>query len=546
MKSNYINEYYGKILSGEIAAGEYIREIYGIICAKIASGEYVFDVKRAEKTVRFIENYCRLSKGSNGLIKLELWQKATLSCIFALLDRNGLRVYREVFIIIGKKNGKSTLAAAIIAYIAFLDGEYGNEIYCLATKKDQADIVIDRFTSMIKQDDELSVKAKISSKNIYIEESNTVIASLPATPESLDGPDPNLIICDEIAAWEGEKGLRMYELIKKSFVSRREPLLISITHAGYVNDGIYDELVKRGTSVLKGHSRESSFLPLMYVIDDAEKWDDPEELKKSNPNMGVSVLTRNIREDINTAYGSEPAKKEFIIKTCNIKQSPITAWLDYETVTSARCDAKLEDFRKCHCLGGVDLSQTTDLTAASTLIEKAGIIFAFVKFFIPESKLATIRREFTHFDKQLELGNVMISGKNCVEYTDITKWYCGLRDKYSLYYKYIGYDRNSANYFAQELKSNGFLMYDVWQGYILHPVLMEFETLLKDGKLKLCNNGLLEMNIHNVALKADYDSRRFKPVKISQTARIDGAMSVIDALAVRQKMWDEIKFIIKN
>lgn len=359
---NYIFEYYAKINSGKIIAGEWIKKIFEIITTWLQKQEYFFDAKEANKAIKFIENFCHHSQGRNDLLKLELWQKAIISTMFGIVDEEKIRVFREVFIVIGRKNGKSLFASAIIAYMAYLEPEYGQEIYCLAPKMEQAAKVYDGFYQMIKAEDELDELAKKRRSDIYIEESNTIIKPLAFNAKKSDGFNPQLVVCDEMAAWSGDGGLKQYEVMKSALGARRQPMILSISTAGYVNDSIYDELMKRSTSFLKGNSKEHRLLPFLYIIDDIEKWNDIEELKKANPNMGVSVKESFFLDEIAIAEGSLSKKAEFLTKYCNVKQNSSIAWLEYQTVDKAEVIKTLEDFRECYAVGGIDLSQTTDLT----------------------------------------------------------------------------------------------------------------------------------------------------------------------------------------
>ena len=191
---NYIYEYHAKITSGEIIAGKWIKKIYEIIINGLQKQEYFFNAKAANKAIRFIENFCHHSKGRNDLIKLELWQKAIVSVIFGIQDAEKIRIFREIFIVIGRKNGKSLFASAIIAYMAYLEPEYGQEIYCLAPKLDQAALVYDGFYQMVQAEDELAELAKKRRSDIYIAESNTVIKPIAFNAKKSDGFNPQLVV----------------------------------------------------------------------------------------------------------------------------------------------------------------------------------------------------------------------------------------------------------------------------------------------------------------------------------------------------------------
>lgn len=544
---NYIYEYYKKISSGEIIAGELIKAIYKIITDRLEKQEYFFNAKAANKAINFIENFCHHSKGRNDLLKLELWQKAMISVIFGIQDEEKIRIFREIFIVIGRKNGKSLFAAAIIAYMAYMEQEYGQEIYCLAPKLDQANIVYDGFYQMVRAEEELEELAKKRRSDIYITETNTSIKPIAFNAKKSDGLNPKLSICDEIAAWGGDAGLKQYEVMKSALGARRQPMILSISTAGYINDSIYDELMKRSTSFLKGSSKEQRLLPFLYMIDDVERWNDIEELKKANPNMGVSVQESFFVDEIAIAENSLSKRAEFLTKYCNIKQNSSVAWLEYDIVNGAGVEKTLEDFRDCYAVGGIDLSQTTDLTAASVVIEKGGVLYSFTQFFMPRDRVESLQAtDGVPYDIFVKKGLITLSGENYVDYHDVYNWFIMLLEVYGIRPLKIGYDRYSAQYLVNDMKNYGFHMDDVHQGENLTPVIREFEGIIKDGNFKIADNSLQKTHFLNVALKHNMETRKFRPVKIEQRAHIDGFVSVIDAMTVRQKYWEECGELLKN
>ncbi len=302
--ANYIQEYYYRIQKGEIVVGQWIRLLYEKITAGLRDGLFYFDDRKANRAIMFIESFCRHCEGRNDLIKLELWQKATVCLMFGIVDEDGLRIFREVFLVMGRKNGKSLFASACIAYMDYLDGEYGAKIYCLAPKLEQAAIVYDNFYRMITQEPELAELAQKRRSDIYIETTNSSVKPLAFNAKKSDGFNPHFTVCDEIASWPAEQGLKQYEVMKSALGARKQPMILSISTAGYVNDGPYDELMMRSTAWLLGNSEERRLLPIIYMIDDVSKWDDIEELKKAYPNMGVSVSADFFLEEIAIARNS--------------------------------------------------------------------------------------------------------------------------------------------------------------------------------------------------------------------------------------------------
>lgn len=548
MNKHYIFEYYQKISNDEIRVGKWVKKAYEKIIEGLENKSFYFDAKKANKAIKFIENFCHHSKGRTDLVKLELWQKALVSAIFGIVREDSLRQFREVVIIIGRKNGKSLLASAIMAYVAFLDKEYGAEIYCLAPKLDQANIVFDAFYQTISKEKELQELCKKRRTDIYIDKTNTIIKPLAFSEKKSDGLNPHLVVNDEIAAWSGQNGLKMYEVMTSALGSRTQPIILSISTSGYINDSIYDELIARSTSWLNGSSQETQLLPLLYMIDNVDQWDSIEELEKSNPNLGVSVKRDYLLEQIRIAKGSLSKRAEFLTKFCNIKQNSSQAWLTYELVDKAcQKEFKLEDFRKTYGVGGIDLSQTTDLTCACIVIEREGHEYIFSQFFMPRNRLNDlIELDKIPYDIFVKQGLITLSGDNYVDYKDVKAWFDMLKKEYRIYTTKIGYDRYSSQYLVDEMSSKGYQMDDVIQGWNLAPIIREFEGKLKDGTIHIGQNNLLKSHLLNVALKFESDNQKFKPVKLRAADHIDGFVSIIDALTVKAKWFNEIKFLVQN
>lgn len=546
--ANYIQEYYHNIQTGEIVVGKWVKILYEKITAGLRDGLFYFDSKKANRAIEFIETFCHHCEGRNDLIKLELWQKATVCLMFGIVDEDGLRIFREVFLVMGRKNGKSLFASACIAYMDYLDGEYGAKIYCLAPKLEQAAIVYDNFYRMIMQEPELAELAQKRRSDIYIEETNSSVKPLAFNAKKSDGFNPHMTVCDEIASWPAEQGLKQYEVMKSALGARKQPMILSISTAGYVNDGPYDELLTRSTAYLLGNSEERRLLPILYIIDDEQKWDDITELKKANPNMGVSVSEDFFIEEIAIARNSMSKLAEFKTKYCNIKQNSTQAWIPYDVVDSVSQETySLEDFRSSYCVGGIDLSQTTDLTACCVVIERAGKLYTFARFFMPENKIDELQAsEGVPYRLYVSQGLIQPSGDNFVDYNDCFEWFKMLVEEYEILPLQVGYDRYSAQYLIQQMAQYGFHMDDVFQGENLTPVIHEMDGLLRDQTLLLGGNNLLKAHFLNMAIKQNEETRKIRPVKIEPRCHIDGFVAVADALTVRQKWYDSIGDQLRN
>lgn len=550
MKDNPIYEYYQKIVDGSAVVGKWVRLIYELIIAGLENGKFFYSPKKTKAAILFIENFCHHHEGhlAPGRVKLELWQKAAIALIFGILDADGLRQFREVFLIVARKNGKTLFAAAIAEYCTFLDGEYGGRIYFAAPKLEQAALCFEAYHQMILQEPELDQMAQKRRTDIYISQNNTTAKPLAFSAKKSDGLNISLAIADEIASWQGDQGLKFYEVIKSSFGARKQPLLLAMSTAGYVNDGIFDELMKRSTRFLLGESKESRLLPILYMIDDPNKWNSINELKKSNPNLGVSVSVDYMLEEIAIAEGSLSKKAEFMCKYCNIKQNSSLAWLPAQAVEGITGEAiKLEDFRECYAVAGLDLSQTVDLTSACVVIEKDGVLNVVSHFWMPAEKLEeAIERDGVPYNIYLQQGDLTLSGDNFVDYHDVFQWFRDLIEKYHIYPLKVGYDRYSAQYLIQDLTNYGFQCDDVFQGENLWSTLQEMEGLIRDKRLQIGDNNLLKAHLLNSAIKMNTERGRGRLVKINATSRIDGTAALSDAMCVRQKWFAEIGQQLKN
>lgn len=550
---NYILTYYQQLKDGRAQAGKWVHLLYEYIIQGLERGLFWYDGRKANSKIRFIEAHTHHVKGKLApkKIKLELWQKAALAVMFGIVDKDGLRQFREVVWVMGRKQGKSTIAAGVIEAMLYDDGEYGADVFCCAPKVDQADIVYEAFWQSVLLDKELSEKTKPRKGYKYVPETNSSIKKIPFKAKTSDGYNPHLAVCDEISAWEGDKGLKQYEVLASALGSREQPMLFSITTSGYANDGIYDELVKRGTRVLLGDSKETRLLPILYMIDDVTKWNDINEIAKACPNLGVSVSVDFMLEEIAKAEGSLSKKAEFLCKYCCIKQNSSLAFLSAQDVEKACGDpVRLEDLRGSYCVAGLDLSQTTDLTAACVVIEKGGKLNTFAHFWMPAERIdEATERDGVPYWAYVKRGFLSPSGENFVDYHDVGQWFRELVEKYEIYPLKVGYDRYSSQYLCGpngEMAQYGFHMDDVYQGDNLWPVLQEMEGLIKDGRINIGDNQLLKMHLLNSAVKMNTERGRGRLIKINQTSRIDGTAALLDALCVRQKWFGEIGTQLAN
>lgn len=566
---NFILSYYQGMKDGTIVVGQWVMLLYELIIQGLQDKRWFYDHKKALKAIKYFEKHVFHVEGplAPKVVKLELWQKALLSLIYGIVDENGKRQFREIFLLIARKNGKSIIASGISKYHFENGDEYGAKIYNLAPKLDQADIVYNNTWQMIMLDPDYKKKKAMIDEarqarqkiddsflqrhrmtDLYYPEFNSTIKKIAFSAKKSDGFNPSVCICDELASWEGDRGLKQYDVMKSGMGARSEPIMFSCTTAGYINDSIFDELMRRATRFLLGDSKENRLLPVLYMIDDVEKWNDLNELKKSNPNLGVSISYDYMLEEIAIAEGSLPKKNEFMVKYCNIKQNSSLAWLSTKTVEKCiNKPLRAEDLVHSYAVAGIDLSQTTDLTCALVLVERDGIINVLPKFWLPKNKLEdAIARDNLPYELYIQKGWLELSGEEFVDYHDCYNWIVEMVEKYQILPQVVGYDRYSSQYLIQDMKTYGFVTDDVYQGDNLWGVLQEMEGLLKEGRINIGDNDLMKIHLLNAGIKMNKERGRGKLIKLNASAHIDGCAALADALCVRQKHYSEIGERLKN
>ena len=361
--------------------------------------------------------------------------------------------------------------------------------------------------------------------------------------------NPLLTVCDEIASWVGDPGLKQYEVLKSALGARRQPMILSISTAGYARNGIFDEIFRRSTAVIMGTSRETRLAPFLYQIDDVDKWNDINELKKANPNLGVSLSVDYLLEEIAVAEGSLSRKVEFMTKMANVPQNSSQAWLTAQDVKKCFGDSMtLEDLRHSYALGGIDLSLAVDLTAAVICVEKDGITWFFTQFFMPENKVQeATARDGLPYDIYRKRGLLTVCGENTVDYHAVHEWFQMLEREYEILPLKVGYDRYSAAYLVQDMEQDGFSMESVSQGSNLTGVLIDMEGMIKDGRLRCGNdNDLMKIHMLDAALKFEDGTNRRRLVKMSSNAHIDGMAALSDAICMRHNYYEELVGQLSN
>ena len=551
-----ILQYWNEIDTGGVNVGKWIRLLYEVILQGLQDGEWFYNHRLAMNALNFIERFCHHYKGKLAprRIRLSLWERSSISLIFGIVDASGKRQFTEVFWLIGRKMGKTLLAAAIATYMTYAAGEYGSEIYFLAPKLDQADLCYSAAEFNVHAEPELDAITKSTKyRGLVIQETNSFLRKIAFSSKKSDGYNPQFYCADEIFSWPGIAGLRQWEVMASGTGAREEPLGMAIGSGGYENEGIGDELMKRSTGFLMGNSRERHILPIIYMIDDPERWDDIEELEKSLPGLGESVTREFIQQQIDIAHESVSKAVEFRVKYCGIKQSLSTAWLKAEHINRAfGYRRQLGEFRNYYCVAGIDLSQTTDLTSACIIVEEDGILWIHSHFWLPAARLEEAsRRDNIPYEIYIKKGFLSLSGEEFINSDDVVAWMMQLIRDYRIYPLQTGYDRWSAQEMVQKLEKRSFHMESVTQGFNLNNVEDTFEGMLREGRIRdMDDNDLLKIHMADSAQQQESNTENAHPrkklVKLSSRAHVDGMAAILDAMAMRLFKWSELGSRLEN
>ncbi|MCC2412609.1 MULTISPECIES: terminase large subunit [Bacillus cereus group] len=544
---NPIIEYYNKIESGEEVVGFKVKRIYKKLVDDIfdQGSVYEYSSKKANHAMEFIENFCKHSKGkwAGQPIDLELWQKAFIAALFGFIHKiEGTRKYREAFLVVARKNGKSTLSSGICLYLQVADGEGGAEVYAVATKEKQAKIVWSEAKRMVKKSPVLSKRIKTLVKELNADFNDSTFQPVGSDSDTLDGLNVHGASLDEIHAW---KDKNLYDVIVDGTSAREQPLILMITTAGTVRESVYDMKYEESERFLLSLDDEKeytdpTFLPVIYELDNRKEWTDPKCWKKANPGLGTIKKVDNLETKVKKAQANPLLVKNLLTKDFNIRETSSEAWLTFEQLNNKQTFDVME-LKPKYGIGGTDLSETTDLTAAKVIfmVQDDPNVYVLQMYWLPEELLEQRSKEDKiPYDLWHEAGLLRTTPGNSVHAKFVTEWFLEVRDEYGIYLPWIGYDRWSAKYWVEEM-----------QGYFgkeaMVPVAQGKQTLsmpmkllgadLEAKRIIYNNNPVDKWCLSNTAIDVD-KNLNIQPNKTNnQRRRIDGTAALLDAYVVLQE-----------
>jgi len=530
---DYVTQYLEAIKAGKCIVSKRTRRQYEKLVDDINNpkGGYVFDQKKAEKPIAFIERFCKHSKGewAGQPLKLQLFQKAFISALFGFVDaKTGYRKYRETLFYVSRKNGKSVMLSGLALYMLIADNEAGAEVYSVASKKDQAKIIYEETYNMIRQSPDLLQVVKKRKSDLYFSLTFSKFAPLGKNSDTLDGLNSHLVIIDEL---HSIKDRNLYEVMKQSQSARRQPLLVMITTAGTIRECIFDDMYKYACGVCDGTIDDPHFLPLIYELDSKEEWLDPMKWEKANPGLNTIKKLDDLISKVERAKQSPRDLTGVLVKDFNVIQTVASTWLTFDDAVNPETFS-LEAFKGYYCIGGADLSRTSDLTAATLLfMDKQEKRYVTQMYFLPKDNFEQrVHDEKIPYDKWLEAGLLRLCEGNSINYSDVTAWFMEMVEKYDVTPAWIYYDPYSAAYWVQEMQSNGFNMVKCYQGTkTLSLPMQQLGADLAAKKVNYNANPLLLWCITNTGVKTDVNGN-IQPIKAtSPKYRIDGLASLLDS-----------------
>lgn len=509
---------------------------------------YIFDEKKSLRCIHFIEKYCKQSKGrwAGKPLKLELFQKAMLQSLFGFVDKDtGLRKYKKVIFFVARKNGKSVLDSAIATYMLTKDNEGGAEIYSVATKREQSKIVWEESKRMIKKSPILAKRIRCLIGGIYYDANDSYFRALASDSNSLDGLNAHLVIADEVHAW---KDKNLLDVMYDSMSARTQPILLETSTMGTIRQNVFDIEYDYASQVIDGTIQDETLLPIIYELDDEKEWTNEECWYKANPALGSIKSIKDLREKVERAKANPIELVNLLCKDFNIRQNTINAWLTFDDLNNEKI---YNDWKDTYCIAGVDLSSTTDLTAATLLGVKNGEIRVKQMYWIPTNLLEKkVKEDRIPYDKWIKAGWLRLSGDSKIDYHDVTQWFLDEVKENDLRPLYVGYDSWNAEYWKIEMAGLGFNMVEVRQGSrTMSSPMKIMKADLIDKKINYNNNPILKWCLSNTTIKMD-SNENIQPDKEKSRQRIDGAVSLIDAYCIfvdkRQEYLNYINEEVQN
>ena len=499
-----------------------------------------YDEDKADRAVMFIENL-RHTKGKWAGKRFWLlpWQEQIIRDVFGVVKEDGKRQFRTAYIEIGKKNGKSELAAAVALYLLYADNEPSAEVYGAAADRQQASIVFDVANQMVQMTPALMKRSKVmgATKRIVNYNNQGFYQVLSAEVGTKHGLNVSGLVLDEVHAQPNRK---LYDVLTKgSGDAREQPLFFLITTAGTDKESICYELHMKSMDILAGRKVDPTFYPVVFGLTDEDDWHDEANWYKANPSLGQTIQIDRVRDAYQEALQSPAEENVFKQLRLNMWVASLTRFIPEQIYDKGNIPIDMDDLVGRDCYGGLDLSSTGDITAFVLVFpplndKEKYIVIPY--FWVPEETIPIrVRRGNVPYDSWAAQGHIIATEGNVIHYDAIEKKIEELGEKYHILE--IAVDRWNATHVIQNLEGEGYIMVPFGQGYKdMSPATKEFYKLLMEGNIIHGGHPVLRWMAGNVVVETDA-AENIKVTKAKSPEKIDGIVATIMALdrAVRNQ-----------
>lgn len=460
---------------------------------------------------------------------LEGWQRDFVRDLFGWKRPDGTRKYRKAFVFIARKNGKTMLGAAIALYLLFADREPGAELYSVAADRDQAAIMFDAARGMVENSPTLSKRCEIYRRSIVVPSTASSYHVLSADAPSKHGKNSHGILFDELHA---QPNRDLYDVLKTSQGSRRQPLFLMFTTAGYDRKSVCFEEYEYACKVRDGIIQDDTYYPLLYEAGKDDDWTSIETWKKANPNLGISPKIEFLEEECERAKESPAYQNTFRMLYTNQWTEQATRWIDLEKWDE--CDERFdaEDLRRRPCYIGLDLASSVDIAAEAMLFPPTGretLWRVLWRFWVPEENLRKrATRDRVPYDVWAKGHLIEPTPGNTIDFDVIRARV--LEDCARFDVREIVFDRWGANHLITQLESEGLKCVPFGQGFAsMSGPTKELEKLILARQIAHNGNEVAQWMFSNIAMRTD-PAGNIKPDKARSSEKIDGIVALIMAL----------------
>lgn len=488
---------------------------------------WVFDEEKAYRPIRFIEEKCKPSKGGFNRLVLQPWQHFIVGSMFGWVHKDtGLRRFREALIFVGRKNGKTTLESGLADYMAGFDGEQGANVYFLANSQKQSSLLFEESKAMIDASPYLSERFDATRSEIRFPKTHSKMVNMSAEKNNKDGENVHFAVFDEIHEYED---YALINVMKRSRGMRKQPLIVYITTAGYILDGPLMDFFENGQDCLKDLDDNTDERTFYYLakLDDPSEMKKPEMWVKANPNFGLMGIPDMI-QDFKKDSKNPKELADWVTKQFNIfSDIDEMSFLTMETIKKNNKTFPIKNLKGRQCVGGYDLSETEDFTAACLEFPlDDGSVFVLEHTWIPEARFQRAKSP-ERIKEWRDRGELTIIPGTYVKYEYVFDWFTEQANKYQIIQ--IKYDPAKAFGLNKMLEDYGFDTDIVRQGFLtLGGAMQDMKRLFLDGNVITNNSKIWSWYISNIHLRKDRNDN-WMPEKQSLSRKIDGFAAALDA-----------------